>query len=47
MAGAPLSPLHGVPIAVEDNVAIAESRLANGSLRTADAGKFAVELNPH
>src|SRR5439155_8875133 len=30
-AGAPLGPLHGVPITVKDNVAIAGLRLANGS----------------
>lgn len=29
--GAPLGPLHGVPITVKDNVAIAGLRLANGS----------------
>jgi aspartyl-tRNA(Asn)/glutamyl-tRNA(Gln) amidotransferase subunit A len=31
MAGAPLGPLHGVPITVKDNVAVAGLRLANGS----------------
>src|SRR5258706_16045132 len=31
MAGAPLGPLHGVPITVKDNVAIAGLCLANGS----------------
>jgi aspartyl-tRNA(Asn)/glutamyl-tRNA(Gln) amidotransferase subunit A len=31
IAGAPLGPLHGVPITVKDNVAVAGLRLANGS----------------
>jgi aspartyl-tRNA(Asn)/glutamyl-tRNA(Gln) amidotransferase subunit A len=31
MAGATLGPLHGVPITVKDNVAVAGLRLANGS----------------
>ena len=31
MAGGPLGPLHGVPITVKDNIAVAGLRLANGS----------------
>lgn len=31
MAGGPLGPLHGVPITVKDNVAMAGHRMANGS----------------
>src|ERR1700723_1016923 len=37
MTGDPLGPLHGVPITVKDNVAVAGLRLANGSAAFMDS----------